>query len=378
VIPSGSSLDLAMRCVHSFTAGQTYPEQSPEVFAFGNAVHEVSERLIEDGRFNLETIAAKHGLGTVDRQRLHAVAYHVVEHIERLIADGWMLLAEVPLAYDAVSGKARILASRGARDYLDASATEFTATADIVGVRPGEVLVEDWKSGRQRRYTGVSWQLRGCGIAAARVLGADAVSVAMLYVGDEGVYQDPAEIDCFGLDEAATELRRLWHRIQAGPTPPVAGAHCTEHFCRGAGLCAATRAALAEMRDSSAVRIDTPADAARVWELLPQAEAALKAARARVREMAARQPIPLPNGRRLVVVQQERESIQLDGHAAQLVRESGAGMALEETTSKAAIERALAKPAARQLIAELREAGAVKTSRYDLVKEVDAADDAAE
>jgi hypothetical protein len=53
-------------------------------------------------------------------------------------------------------------------------------------------------------------------------------------------------------------------------------------------------------------------------------------------------------------------------------------MALEETTSKAAIERALAKPAARQLIAELREAGAVKTSRYDLVKEVDAADDAAE
>jgi hypothetical protein len=39
-------------------------------------------------------------------------------------------------------------------------------------------------------------------------------------------------------------------------------------------------------------------------------------------------------------------------------------------TSKAAIERALPRPAARQLIAELREAGAVKESRYDFVKEV--------
>lgn len=377
MIPSASSADLAMAgCLHSFTAGEAYPEQPPEVFAFGNACHRVSEVAANGEPVHLTAIADAHELGAVDRRRLAAVADRIVVYLKNLEADGWTLQAEVPLAYDVDTGKGRILESRKQRDYLDAKPTEFTATADIVAMRGSELRVEDWKTGRSRRYDGVSWQLRICALAASRTLKLDAASVAMLYVDEDGLYQDRAEMDCWAFDEAAAALRDLWHRLQAGPTAPVAGAYCTEHYCRGLGHCAATRAALAEVGNSSIVRIETAADAARVWEMLPQAEAALKAARARIREIAGRQPVRLPSGRVLRVIQQERERLDLDAYTAQLVREAGAAEALEMTTSKAAIERTLAKPAAKQLIAQLRGAGAVKTSRYDIVKEVD--DDAAE
>lgn len=380
MIPSASSLDLAMGsngqgCLHAFTAGQTYPDQPHEVFAFGNAGHKVSELAIAAEAIDIEKIAAEHGLSAAAAKRLDRLSDHIFDRIGSLIRDGWALWAEVPFAYDAISGKARILASRGHRDYMAAAPTEFASTADIVAVRRGEVRVEDWKTGRKRRYDGVSWQLRCGGLALARLVGADSVGVSMLYVDEDGVFDDAAELDCWALDETSAALRSLWHRIQEGPVPPVPGAYCAEHFCRGLGHCAATRAALAEMRDSAAVRIASLEDAARVWAMLSAAEGALKAAKAQIRDMAAKSGgIPLQNGRRLVVVQQERESIRLDEDSAAMVREAGAADALELSTTKAALERTLAKPAARQLVARLRDAGAVRVSRYEIVKETDAAE----
>ena len=365
--PSGSSADLAVACLHSFTCGQTYPEPDQDVFRFGNAAHDVSEHYIERGRADLPAIVKARGLGVADARRLDAVADEVVVVIEDLAAAGWLLFAEVPLAYDPLTGVARILASRGHRDYLAATPSELTGTLDIVGVKHGAVLVRDIKTSRTRRlYDGVSWQLRLGAVALAKLLGADEVHAALLYVGEEGTYTDGAILDELDLVEAAATLRALMQRVQQGPTPPVAGTWCVDHYCRALGHCAATRAALAEVASSGLVRVATPDDAARVWEMLPHAEKALEAAKAEVMAMALRSPIPLPGGRRLVVQQVTQERIgRLTPRAEQMVREAGAAEALDSTTSAAAIKRCLAKPAAMQLLADLRNEGCLKTSTYD-------------
>jgi PD-(D/E)XK nuclease superfamily len=367
VLPSGSKIALAFECQHPWTSPTPWPkDDDPLRFAFGNAVHFYAESYASyTDSVQPDAIAAKYNLNATDRRRFYDVACHIRVRLLNMMTDGWAIVPEVAVAYHALNGTARFIRRASHRDYSDVRRGEMAATLDIVALKPGRVRLQDWKSGRFQWRDGASWQMKFGALALARALGATEVETELNYIDEDGIRDDAHALDTFDLDEAAHELRALWPKLTSGPTPPIMGSHCVEMWCPLAGRCAATRAALAEVRSSSAVRIATPEDAARVWELLPAAEAAVKAAKAQIKEMAARSPIPLRNGKRLVVAEQSRETVSLDAHTAAMVPRE----ALEHSTSAAAIKRALDKPAAAQLLAELRAAGAMRESTYTIVRE---------
>lgn len=376
-LPTASALDLAMSgCLHSFTAGVEPPtNEDPARFAYGNACHDVGEGAV-GGTVDVGAVARSRNLPLPDARRLAGTAEHIVRFVADRAAEGWMLWAEVPVAYEVETGRARVMRpARFHRDYSDRRPGELTGTLDLVGVRHNEAALWDWKSGLWKARDDASWQLQFGGLAVSRILGASAIDVALLYVDEEGIRMDGAHLGAFELATAAAGLRRLWRGLHAGPSAPIPGAWCTKHYCSLLGLCATTSAALAGVRDAT---IATAEDAARVWAMLPVAEAALKAARAQVMAMASRSPIPLPNGKRLAVVQTERETVDLTAPGAVDVLRDALGEraqgAIDLSTSKAAIERAAGgKKAARPALEALRDVGAFKVSTYNRLSEIEGA-----
>lgn len=367
ILPTASQLALAMECTHSFTSGLPWPKETDTGrFAFGNAAHDAAEAFLISGSYDLDAIARARDLAASERHRLAATVGHVTSLIESTIERGCMIAAELPLAYNVKTRKARIMKRKNHRDYSDRRPFEFTGTLDVVAVESGKVAVLDWKTGAPKWTDEAVWQMKYAGLAAAKLVGASEVSTALLYVDEDGIKEDVHHLDAFDMAEAADRLDLLWDDLHKGPTPPVPGVHCTANYCKLAGVCSATRAALAETVASRSALIATEEDAARVWAMLPQAEAAIKAAKEQIRHMAYKKPIPLLNGKRLAIVEQSRETIELDAHTAALVPDA----AREFSTSKAAIEAALGKAAGQQLIASLRAAGAVREKTYQMVKEV--------
>lgn len=372
ILPSASKIELALRCQHPWTSGASWPKDGGNQYLdFGNACHDAMEGYVRGDAVDLDAIADTRNLTVTDRRRLYNVAGQIKQRIDGLVADRWMLFPEIAVAYHVASGTGRVMRKAHHRDYSDARHGELTGTLDVIGIRRGEVFTGDLKTGRWKTRDGMSWQLRFGAVAVASILGADEVSAALWYVDEDGMRDDAGTLDCFDLAEASAALKDVWPRLTGGPTPPVPGTHCVDGYCPLLGRCAATRAALAEVRTSAAVRISSPEDAARVWEMLPMAEAAVKAAKDQIKAMASREPIPLQNGKRLVVVEQQRETVRLSPKAVELVKLAGAEEALEMSTSKAAIERSIGKQNAKGLIEILRSEGAIKTSTYCNVKEID-------
>lgn len=373
ILPSASKIELALSCQHPWTSGASWPKDGGNQYLdFGNACHDTMEGYVRGDVVDLDAIADARSLTVTDRRRLYNVAHQIRQRIDGLTSAGWMLFPEVAVAFHVASGTGRIMRKAHHRDYSDARPGELTGTLDVIGIRRGEVFTGDLKTGRWKSRDGMSWQLRFGAVAVASILGADEIAAALWYVDEDGMRDDDGVLDCFDLAETAAALKDLWTRLTGGPTPPVPGPWCCDNYCALLGRCAATRAALAEVRTSAVVRINTPEDAARVWEMLPHAEAAVKAAKEQIKAMAARgETISLSSGKRLAVVEQCRESLQCTPEAVSYIELAGAMGAVEHSTSKAAIERALPKPEAKNLIETLRKIGAVRESRFTVVKEIE-------
>ncbi|MFN7132242.1 MAG: DUF2800 domain-containing protein, partial [Myxococcales bacterium] len=111
---------------------------------------------------------------------------------------------EVKFAFDLATGKARRLASQGARDYSAASETEVVGTADVVGVFDGEVYVADYKVGfGHDAYTPAverNAQLKFLVLAACRESGVESARAQILHIRDSGdVWVEQARWDVFDL-----------------------------------------------------------------------------------------------------------------------------------------------------------------------------------
>ncbi len=371
-------------CLHSFTSGIQWPrEVDSGQFAFGNAVHDVGEAAARLEHVDVPAIAKARGLSAPDARRLGAVAATVVDRVNELIADGWMLWPEVAIAYNPTTDTARVMRKAGHRDYSDMRPQELTATLDLIAVRPGELAVWDWKSGMFKHLDGASWQLRFGGLAVARIFGAADVAVALLYVGEDGIREDGTPMDYFDLSAAADGLRKLWTDLHQGPTAPIKGVWCTKHYCKLVGRCSATRDALVQVETSHPMlgALANPVAIANAWDALPLAEATIRAVKEELRAMAANGPIVLPGGRRLEMVESQRETIDLaaPGAYAILVQHLGSAVdeAVELSTTKSALHKVAYAGARRgegakkeaALLDDLRKAGAVRTSRFEKLDE---------
>jgi len=374
-LPTASKVGLALAC--SFSWSPRAPRAPREAMSAaadkGNAVHEVCERLVRGQ--------------AVAWDRLPAEIAALARGAERFLADHPLELprAEVPLAYDVATGVGREMPAGGHRAYADAKSTEIVGTADVFAV--GVVL--DWKTGRGARETSAAdgWQLRVLALAAARAYGWRQVQVGYVHL-EPGDYQaDIATLGAWELDETADELSRIHEEIRAGEQQPQPGPHCGDSWCPIRSVCPTTAAALAKIDASVAAFVpssfevanDDDAKRARVClklvdEARNQLESNLKSYVRRVGH------IDLGNGRAYGVREQARDTVSLTRDAAEVLIEAGAAEALEMSTSKAAIQRALAttrtgrgeaKRATDKVVATLREMGCVRTTTFERLEEFD-------
>lgn len=224
---------------------------------------------------------------------------------------------EVPLAINLATGEARRLPSTGQRDYSAALSTEVVGTADVLGRDHEGVVVLDDKTGSPEYVdpVGRNWQLRMLALAAARASGVDHAQVGLVFVGDDAVTYDSAELDAMDLDAIETDLRALVARIPgAEPTP---GEHC--RFCPARAVCPAFSAAVAEVADTAPAALATiarsngaltSAQVAAAWPQFRLVEAGLDQIKAAIRAYVAEHgDVPLASGKRLRLVESARSTI---------------------------------------------------------------------
>jgi hypothetical protein len=141
-------------------------------------------------------------------------------------AHSW--ITEMPLAYSVRTGRARVLVSRGHRDYSDAQFDEVVGTVDALAVLPDRILLRDWKTGNPRYVTDAArnGQLRLLALAASRAFERDLVEVAPVFVSDLAEpWETPAILDVLDLDLFEEEL--IYAVELRHTAPPVSGKHCT-------------------------------------------------------------------------------------------------------------------------------------------------------
>lgn len=240
-LPSASALDRAFNCA----ASEVLPhmQSTSEYAAIGTAVHAFIESARKNGR--------EAALAAVDVEAPHR-AFCEALPLDQLPTGGDY---EVPIAWDYVTDRARVLPDGGGhRDYSDVKPTEFVGTCDFVG-RVGEVAIDgDWKTGF--RYLGPpkqSRQLRFGALATARLAGLDEARVFYARLREDGsVFFSWASFDAFELAAIAEEMRGLAEILAdavtaADPSDPLdfhEGEHCD--YCPAFNSCPAkVRLALA-------------------------------------------------------------------------------------------------------------------------------------
>lgn len=223
------------------------------------------------------------------------------------LADLWegALTVETEVAYviDVAKRTGRRLGKLPtARDYGEVGPTEIAMTLDVLLTKPGEVVIIDWKS--RTRVTPSERNLQ----IAAQMCAVEAVHgmtgwAGLVYLDD--MYRDLAPFSVFDSGARWSRLARLVEREGTGQ--PVAGSHC--RYCPALVHCPTQRAALAAFSDGPLGVESMPvARIGELWVQLDTIEQMLEQARAAARERARREPIPLPSGKYLRLVESSRTS----------------------------------------------------------------------
>jgi hypothetical protein len=301
--------------------------------------------------------------------------------------DGWN--AEMRLAYDTATGRARELPRGSHRDYSSATSSEIVGTADAVAVGDDCVIVWDWKLGRPENVDAAeeNRQLSFLGLAAARLFRRPKARVGLSFVSTSGVTEDVHELDAFDLEQVEYDLRQDVARIPAAE--PAPGDHCK--WCPARAVCPAGPQALATVGPErrlpivgTAAELRSPEHAAYQLAALYAVKAYINAAWDAVRRYADEHDgIPLGDGKKWARVEGRRESLDLSTQQAVEALKSALGehwqKAVDLSTSKTAIKeaaRAVAQVTNRKIVDVEREAiqalravGAVKVTTTNTYEE---------
>lgn len=293
---------------------------------------------------------------------------------------------ELAFRYNVFSGTARCLGTLD-RDYPDPERGDLFVTVDLVQYF-GAVRVVDYKTGQRVTACGENWQMKLAALAATGAFGRDATDMRLAYLEPDGSWDfDDAHADTIDLDGWAADLKATYLEVETAATilerGGVPDVRPTEDGCRWCPCwqsCPAKTAQIVALRSelatitptSFAARLATveAPEAGKAWTTLKLLERFVEAGKAALVERAGVEPLPLPSGNVLRVVEQERE--YLDGYVAFDVIEKVCGRqkaieACPVTASKSTL-KVLGKDQDRVLKA-IRAAGGVTVKTYRNPKE---------
>ncbi len=280
---------------------------------------------------------------------------------------------EIALGYDVALGTGRIIGENLGRAYGEPGPFEIVGSCDVFALDGDTVVIVDWKTGfADVEPTATNAQLWFYGLAAARATGRHRVILLVIYTKTGRV--DECGADALDLADFAGQLERLHHTVAARQASKNRaeiletreGSWCKH--CASKHVCPSKTALLVQVATSGLAVIGdtemTPERAAGAYEQISRIEQLVKDARARLVTYVDEQgPIDLGNGRMFGRYHRSGNK-KLDGAVAaraiaEVVGESAkefAAMAIEMSTSQAAIDRAAKQFAEKRGAAKLKKA----------------------
>lgn len=245
--------------------------------------------------------------------------------LEHCIGKGEVIAVERTYALDVVTGKARHLGDRLDRKYDEAGRepTEIVATCDLVVRDVDCIRVVDWKSRERAPDCEENWQMRAAAMGAHAVEHDHTLNGGDIRIEMMLGYMDDGEVDFASAD--GFSIAGWWHDVFAlrerlfdanGPARVPAKIHegpwCK--YCPALNVCPAkTQLALAMLGelDVAAQIVELSAEqAGRVYLKAKAANDIVERVLAAVKLRAVSEPVPLPNGKRLVIQERNgRESL---------------------------------------------------------------------
>ena len=398
---TGSGFERAEKCPPSTFLPHVKSDPSVHAKA-GAAVHRYLCLVSEVG--------AEAALELVDKEFRHICEAIDLSTLPHASPEGWAF--EVAFAWDPARDTARELyRGSGERDYGDVEEHEVPGTADVIGLSDEDtVVVLDLKNGwRRLGAPGESLQLGFYAVAAARTTGATRAIVGWVRLADGTPKYEWAELDAIDLDAMAERLKAVLERAAAaekayGSVKSDAlsyksereafarhegelheGEHCT--YCPAFLQCPAKVTLLREMlalpeQPKVIPKEQVGAMLERLWlgkEVIDRTEKMLE-------EYVRAHPTKLPStGETYALVEQEKEKI--DPVVGRTIVSALVGSELAEkcvenepTFTKAQLKRIVQPwtrerglewaPTERQLLADIKAAGGVTTSRFPLFRRI--------
>lgn len=345
--PSGSKLALLRHCQHYAAPDVSWDEDTTgDAARFGNAIHAMCEAYVRGQPLALVDALATHGVAADDAQRAVKVWAVALDYLSTRKRVAWR--PEVALAWDWTTDEARELPSSGHRDYSAATPTEVCLTVDVATMDGDCAVVYDWKTGSTPLVSYEAQAFAG-GLAWARTTGAEKARAVFVHFGEDGFDERVWEHDFFALEQGAMDLSERLDVAWRGAAEPRPGAHCAELYCPALRTCPATRALLASNPDTAPLAevitasIQTPEDAGRAYLASRRAKQVLKYVDERVKEIVASSgTVPTSNGKALRMIHKSREYFSAERIPP-------------ETRD--------------EVVAGLREVGALKLSSWDEISE---------
>lgn len=217
---------------------------------------------------------------------------------------------EQAFAYHPATDTARMLTTKGHRDYSDLRDGEYPGTPDAYfhDAKARTVYVPDWKMGHGNEAYAEAGRAQGDFnvVMVARAMKAQRAIVYRVQLTPDAVIADQRIFNADDLDCIAADIRAV---VDAIPdSEPVPGMHCTESYCPALSICPATlrwQAALVPLRVGSAeLTFDpqTPDHFATALEAVKALEGMAEWLKAAIHAKVDALPgegVDLPDGRRL-------------------------------------------------------------------------------
>jgi hypothetical protein len=236
--------------------------------------------------------------------------------VRKAIEGATEIRVEVAYAMDVFAETVRLLGSRLGRNYGPLKDSEIALTVDAVVIRPNDdVWVWDWKSRKRVAPAAKNWQVRAGAVCVMKHLKLSEMGAAIGYLDNDE--SDSHRFDAFDIPVFFADMRSMLKRIgearavvARGETPEVhAGSWCT--YCPALAYCPAhTRLArnmLGELSDvEKQIAFMTAEQAGKAWTLLKQIQNLADKVETSLKLRAKQDVVPLPNGKRLALVDSSR------------------------------------------------------------------------
>lgn len=261
--------------------------------------------------------------------------------------------AEVAYALNVETGAVRHLGNGKKREYGELAPTEIAGTLDRETVEADRVVVRDYKSGFGANVPAPAsnLQLGFQAVCSTTFHGKDSARVELEFLDKNLVFS--ADLDAFDLAGFRDRIKAIWHAATKRHPAVVTGDHCQYCPCIAncpAYLQLAQTVAGGDLSSVLPVAPLTVETVAKGWQNVKALRRLIAEVDGAYRGFAALWPVPLGDGKFLGERMKSKE--ELDGQVTrQVLRdlhgEKVADAACEISTSKAAVERALATVAAK-------------------------------